>query len=126
MQRKRTPKRSSGAVWVPAEVRSAGPRRPTRKRVGAGNDPSEWLPEAAKRRAASANSRQTRAGKLDLNQATFEDLRALGLNVTQSSRLIAYRDTTGGLSSFAEIEELRGFGTATLDLLRSRARTNGS
>jgi DNA uptake protein ComE-like DNA-binding protein len=60
-----------------------------------------------------------------LTEATFEDLRELGLNVAQSSRLIAYRDTSG-LSSIDEIEELPGFGKAAMKLLRSRAHARVS
>jgi DNA uptake protein ComE-like DNA-binding protein len=39
---------------------------------------------------------------------SFEQLRELGLSVTQSARLIAYRDTRGGFDSLDELDEVPG------------------
>jgi DNA uptake protein ComE-like DNA-binding protein len=47
-------------------------------------------------------------GKLDLNGATFEQLRDIGLSVTQSARVIAYRDAAGGFQSVDELQEIPG------------------
>jgi hypothetical protein len=62
-------------------------------------------------------------GALDLNRASFEDLRDIGLSVTQSARLVAYRDTGHSFGSVSEVEEIPGFGQATLRILRERTTT---
>jgi DNA uptake protein ComE-like DNA-binding protein len=48
-------------------------------------------------------------GKADLNSATFEELRGLGLSVTQCARLISYRDSRQGFDSLDEIDAVPGF-----------------
>jgi DNA uptake protein ComE-like DNA-binding protein len=63
-------------------------------------------------------------GRLDLNEASPDELRELGLNATQSARLIAYRERADGFDSIDEIEQIPGFGQATLRRLRARARTD--
>jgi DNA uptake protein ComE-like DNA-binding protein len=71
-------------------------------------------------------ARSTRAkrgaknGKLDLNEAKFEELRELGLSVTQSARLIAYRDVRGGYDSLDELDEIPGLSAETRRELRGR------
>jgi hypothetical protein len=75
----------------------------------------------------SSSSRRPRrgrpkAGRVDLNTATFEELRALNLSVTQSARLIAQRETRGGFRSVDELDSLYGFPRATLAMLKQRAQ----
>jgi DNA uptake protein ComE-like DNA-binding protein len=64
----------------------------------------------AEAQTQSSKSRRRKSSKeaLDLNGATFEDLRDLGLSVTQSARVIAYRDTRGGYESLDELDEVPG------------------
>jgi DNA uptake protein ComE-like DNA-binding protein len=59
---------------------------------------------------------------VNLNVATFEELRAIGLSVTESSRVIAYRDVRGGYESFDEFEGIPGLSSETLSQLRARAQ----
>jgi DNA uptake protein ComE-like DNA-binding protein len=59
---------------------------------------------------------------LDLNSATFEQLRELGLSITQSARLIAYRDTRGGFKSLDDVAAVPGFSRDTLRELSSKAQ----
>jgi DNA uptake protein ComE-like DNA-binding protein len=61
-------------------------------------------------------------GELDLNEASFEDLRELGLSVTQSARVIAYRDTRGGFDSLEELDEIPGLPRDARQALMSRLR----
>jgi DNA uptake protein ComE-like DNA-binding protein len=49
------------------------------------------------------------AAERDINRVTFEDLRILGLSVTQAARLISERQARGGFKSLDELDELRGF-----------------
>jgi capsular polysaccharide biosynthesis protein len=48
-------------------------------------------------------------GPVDLNEVTYEELRALDLTMTQARRLLAYRDRRGGFSSLNDIDEVPGF-----------------
>jgi DNA uptake protein ComE-like DNA-binding protein len=70
------------------------------------------LANPEERVAAKAAQRSRRTTKKqnepDLNSATFEQLRDLGLSVTQSARLIAYRDVRGGFESADELDEIPG------------------
>ena len=59
-------------------------------------------------------------GAIDVNEATFEELRGLGLSVTQSARMIAYRDVRKGFESLDEINEIPGLPKETRAELRNR------
>jgi hypothetical protein len=48
-------------------------------------------------------------GRLNLNQATFAELRSLNLSVTQSRRLLAYGKRFGGYESIEELDVVPGF-----------------
>ena len=61
-------------------------------------------------------------GRVDINSASFEDLRALGLSVTQGARLVALRDARGGFKSEEELAELPGFPPAQLSALLTMVR----
>jgi DNA uptake protein ComE-like DNA-binding protein len=64
----------------------------------------------------------SRNGQLYLNDASFEQLRELGLSVTQTARVIAYRDTRGGFDSLDELDEIPGLPKETRVALASRLR----
>lgn len=53
-----------------------------------------------------------------LNEASFEQLRELGLSVNQAARLIAQRDQRGGFSSTDELDGLYGMPREIVDTLR--------
>jgi len=57
-------------------------------------------------------------GPLDLNRATFEALRALGLSITQSARVIGQRDARGGFRSLDDIRTLWGLPGEAKETLR--------
>ncbi len=80
---------------------------------------------ATREKGSSRKTAKTRRGKrdsdkLDLNQATFEELRGLGLSVTQSARVIAYRDVRGGFESLDELAEIPGIPKETRSGLGER------
>jgi DNA uptake protein ComE-like DNA-binding protein len=82
------------------------------------------------RRKAPAKPAKTRrssrkSGTLPLNEATFEELRGLGLSVTQSARVIAYRDVRGGFESLDELDEIPGLPKETRADLRQRLILQG-
>ena len=70
----------------------------------------------------AATKKKTKNGKLDLNSATFEELRDLGLSVTLSARLIAYRDVRGGFESLDELNGIPGFAKETLAAIREQLK----
>ena len=46
---------------------------------------------------------------LNLNDATFEQLRDVGLSVTQTGRVLAHRERSGRFGSVDELEGIPGF-----------------
>jgi DNA uptake protein ComE-like DNA-binding protein len=57
---------------------------------------------------------------LDLNQATFEQLRSLDLSRTQSHRVLAYRKRLRGFESIEQLDDVPGFPKGTRDRLKHR------
>ncbi|MGH3369908.1 MAG: ComEA family DNA-binding protein, partial [Nocardioidaceae bacterium] len=45
---------------------------------------------------------------LNLNQATYDDLRRLTLSVTQTGRVLDYRETLGGFKSLDQLDDIAG------------------
>ncbi len=87
---------------------------------------AEWVPEvkaegeSEARARPAATGKRAKGGKVDLNSATFEELRDLGLSVTLSARLIAYRDVRGGFESLDELNGIPGFAKDTLRQIREQ------
>lgn len=125
--------------WLPvAEVRAAVRRaKIAEQRVGWLQERVAWLEEqlrseaggwagegAAARPAAStaqagaASAERAESGRLDLNLATFEALRALGLSVSQSARFIGQRDARGGFRSVDDLDRLYGLPGEVVQLLK--------
>jgi DNA uptake protein ComE-like DNA-binding protein len=50
----------------------------------------------------------------------MEELRGLGLSVTQAKRLIDHRDSSQGFRSLDELDDMPGFSTALLKGLKGR------
>ncbi|MCB0827229.1 MAG: helix-hairpin-helix domain-containing protein [Solirubrobacterales bacterium] len=57
---------------------------------------------------------------IDLNSATFEDLRDADLSVTQATRILAYRERFGGYRSVDDLEKVPGFPEDLIESLRGR------
>lgn len=62
----------------------------------------------------------TASDKVNLNSATFEQLREAGLSVTQATRILAYRERFGGYGSVDDLEKVPGFPSELIDSLRGR------
>jgi DNA uptake protein ComE-like DNA-binding protein len=82
------------------------------------------LAEAQQRAIAKPARRPApmKGGKLNLNEATFEQLRDLGLSVTLSARTISYRDSRGGFESMDELDEVPGLSTELKRVLRGQLK----
>jgi DNA uptake protein ComE-like DNA-binding protein len=59
---------------------------------------------------------------IDLNNASFNDFRRLGLSVTQSARLVARREARGRFTSLDDLDELWGFPRHLVEELKTRVR----
>ncbi len=59
---------------------------------------------------------------VDLNQATFEQLRGLGFSAAQTNRVIAYRDRLGGYRSVDDLETVPGIQRDFVRKLEGRLR----
>ena len=57
---------------------------------------------------------------LNLNSATFEQLRTEGLSVTQATRVLASRERAGGYTSVDQLDEVPGFPEDFLNDLKRR------
>ena len=57
---------------------------------------------------------------LNLNTATFEQLREADLSVTQATRILAYRERFGGYTSVDDLEKVPGFPEDVIESLRDK------
>ena len=53
-------------------------------------------------------SPRRRGGPLDVNKASFEQFRELGMSVTQATRVIAYRERQNGFQSVDDLDAVPG------------------
>ncbi|MGH2988441.1 MAG: ComEA family DNA-binding protein, partial [Solirubrobacterales bacterium] len=63
------------------------------------------------------------AAPVSLNSATFEQLRSLGMSVTQTGRVLAYRERNQSFRSVDELDAIPGFPNGFLDGIRDRLTT---
>jgi DNA uptake protein ComE-like DNA-binding protein len=59
-------------------------------------------------------------GRLDLNTASFEQLRALGLSVTQAGRVIGQREQHGGFQSAEDVDAIVGIPKGVKEVLKQQ------
>ncbi len=59
---------------------------------------------------------------IDANAVTFEDLRGMGLSITQATRVIAYRERAEGFESVDDMDTIPGFDRDLLEQLKKRLR----
>jgi competence protein ComEA len=55
---------------------------------------------------------------LNLNQASFAELRSLRLSTTQSQRVLAYRKRLGGYESIEQLDDVPGFSEGDRERLK--------
>jgi helix-hairpin-helix protein len=112
-----TPRRADAKPATPrrTEPRPVGSRRAEPRPVGSRR--AEPRPVAPRR----ADAPEPAADRpLDLNQATFEQLRSLDLSRTQSHRVLAYRKRLGGFESIEQLDDVPGFPKGMRDRLKHR------
>ena len=110
--------------FVPAP-RGPGPKdEPNAKASGAAVRRRPQRPPAprpiAPRRGVTSGTKGS--GDLDLNSASFEDVRALGLTIGEAARFISQRDRRRGLRFIEEVETFYGIPAEVKRKIISRGR----
>ena len=67
-----------------------------------------------------------RGGPLDVNKATFEQFRELGMSVTQATRVIAYRERQDGFDSVDDLDAVPGLPKKLIQRSRTSSRHEGA
>jgi DNA uptake protein ComE-like DNA-binding protein len=91
------------------------------REVGRLTERVEAMKRAAAQAAAIANPGSdgpSPDGRLDLNAASFEQLRALGLSITQAGRVIGQREQHGGFQSVADVDAVVGIPKGVKEALK--------
>ena len=114
---------ASGRVPSGHPAPSRAPRRPAARRAPrraasrrAADGPAASKPKAPKR----SRPRAAKKGRINLNQASFAELRSLRLSVSQSHRVLAYRRRIGGYQSIEQLDDVPGFPEAVRERLKRR------
>ena len=79
----------------------------------------QWRPQGLPDAPPPASSEERR---LDINAVRFEDLRGLGLSVSQSARVIATRDVRRGFNSLKELDDLDDLPNEVVSRLKQRVQ----
>ena len=121
-----------GAAPVAAEPDQAGSALRAGERAAGYREISERIdPVSAEPKKPGAGKRPTARSAVETgvvpagpminaNEATFEQLRQLGMSVTQATRVIAYRERQDGFDSTDDLDRLPGFPKAFLAEVKQR------
>ncbi|MGH2990577.1 MAG: ComEA family DNA-binding protein, partial [Solirubrobacterales bacterium] len=94
--------RAAAAAWLRSQVEAI--------REDAERETRRLRRELADARARLDESPPTEpTEKLSLASASFEELRAVGMSVTQAQRVIEYREANRGFDSVDELDSVPGF-----------------
>jgi competence ComEA-like helix-hairpin-helix protein len=119
-------KEQAAAEEAAAEAKAAVEREAAERKAEEQRKKDEEEKEAAgkketqAKRASKATRSRRRGGLLDLNKATFEQLREVGLSVTQATRVIAYRERKEGFASVDDLETVPGIPKKLLNEIRDQ------
>ena len=75
----------------------------------------------AEKESARTQERLAESG-VELNEATFEQLRSLGLSATQAARVISAMDGLGGFTSTGQLDSVPGLPEKDLQELKRGVR----
>jgi DNA uptake protein ComE-like DNA-binding protein len=89
--------------------------------IGLGHDyRGEGKPAEEETEEVEAKQPPPAGDVVGLNSASFEQLRELGMSVTQARRVITYRDDRDGFDSVDGLDEIPGFPRAFLAQLKGK------
>jgi DNA uptake protein ComE-like DNA-binding protein len=121
--------RSAAAEWIRGQMRSVRAEVPEAKGDTVEQEPAEaaepklgFLRRRAEAESAEAPEQgpaeakparekaklRRRTGPLDVNKASFEQFRELGMSVTEATRVIAYRERLDGFKSVDDLDSVPG------------------
>jgi DNA uptake protein ComE-like DNA-binding protein len=138
----RVPRKKSSNVWLPSGEASKSrdskssatkAKKPAARRRSSKNpwlvpgaSPRKPKPVAKPSPSRTANGRRASAGSatgaLDINDATFEQLREIGLSSQHTARVLEHRRLNGSFNSMSDLKKLRGVPGRTLDQLADKLR----
>ena len=106
----------------PARQKAAGAKKETRaKAAQKRKEKATAAKSKAQAKRASRSSAASRpAGPLDVNKATFEQWRGLGMSVTEATRVIAYRERKDGFESVDGLDRVPGIPKKLLDEIKDQ------
>jgi competence ComEA-like helix-hairpin-helix protein len=96
----------------PAQPKAAEKQPARQAKAAAKDEPAKKAPEA--------DEEVELTGPVDLNEATFEQLRALRFSAAQANRVIAYRERLGGYKAIDDLETVPGIQRELVEKLRDR------
>jgi len=108
-----------------AEAAEAEAEEPSKAEAKAPKEPrarDKKAQEAEKEPEAEEEADAEPSGPVDLNKATFEQLRRLGFSAAQANRVIAYRDRLGGYKSVDDLETVPGIAREFVTKLEDRLK----
>lgn len=95
---------------VPPVQKIEAPAEETGQDAVTDEQPAVEAPKAATTATDAASTTASRRGRLlDANQVAFEELRELGLSITQATRVIAYRERQHGFDTLDDMDTIPGF-----------------
>lgn len=89
-----------------------------RKRAEAVKRTRKAIAERSKAPVKSAAKKAAADDRVNLNEASFEALRALGMTVNQAARFIGQRDERGGFRSIEDLDSLYGLARSVVEDLK--------
>ena len=107
---------ASGPERAASEPSTGPPREPEQPQQPASEPQPQPEQSTPKPQAAQPPPEQL----VNLNTATFEELRSANLSVTQATRVLAHRERRGGYSSIDDLDEVPGFPDEVLDDFKRR------
>jgi competence ComEA-like helix-hairpin-helix protein len=110
--------RRAGAL----RARRAEKAAATKKESQSGGTANVSIAQTASRAKCSSASQATgrRGDPVDVNKATFEEFRELGMSITQATRVIAYRERHDGFDSVEELDGVPGVSEKLMTELRDQ------
>lgn len=112
---------SESPEWFSTTLEPQGPLGTSEAGASGGAVAGDAAPEGPADELADAEAVLEGTGApVAINTATYEDLRGLGLSVTQTGRLLAARQRTGSFQTLDELDGIPGFPSTFLDQLKEK------
>jgi DNA uptake protein ComE-like DNA-binding protein len=111
---------ASITAGMAGELKAAGFTLPIWASGGLSSRRAASSTPASKPEAPRRSRRRARNGRVNLNQASFAELRSLKLSAMQTRRVLAYRRRIGGYKSIEQLDDIPGFPELVRERLKRR------